>query len=347
MPDGVLQWLDPSTGVAGVVRNTHRYRAELSDIEPAARHAGARIHFDIERRDGVEQAVRVTLRRGRRVSPQQHRFGTLQGARRRDTKGSSPFARPHPEIGTDLPSRPLDVVGAWAEAVVRRDLDGALLLYAPDAVVHTDDEGPLTGRRHLHAHLDAFATNGPTDDAEVRGDGDDVIVSWVVAGARATDAGGRGVAASGDEVVVRSRVEHGQVVEQWFGDAARDAGAAVADEVLGDTLVIEVVTDGIVDEDLAELARTKVEKLIDPVPEPVLLVRVKLAVPGEAERVREAEAEMVVDVNGDLLRASATSPELRDAIDHAAHTLREQLHRRSARRVRARKPRRGRTPRDH
>lgn len=135
MPDGVVQWVDPTDGAASIVRGGRVYAAAQAELEPVARHPGARVHFDIRREGGVERAVDVTLRRGTRVSHHQRRYGPLVGARRLDTKGSAPFARPHPERGRSLAVHPLEVARAWVECLQAGDLDGALALYGAAALV--------------------------------------------------------------------------------------------------------------------------------------------------------------------------------------------------------------------
>lgn len=67
MPDGVVQWFDPRTGQAAVVRGNQVFAADGADVEPVARHPGAHVHFDIRRQGGARRAVAVTLRRSSRA----------------------------------------------------------------------------------------------------------------------------------------------------------------------------------------------------------------------------------------------------------------------------------------
>lgn len=57
MPDGIVQWLDAAAGEAAVVRAGRVYRAEARELEPVARHPGARVHFDIHRARGVDRST--------------------------------------------------------------------------------------------------------------------------------------------------------------------------------------------------------------------------------------------------------------------------------------------------
>jgi hypothetical protein len=95
MPDGVLQWIDPETGRATVVRGGRVYAASSTDVEPAARHAGARVRFDIRRNDDGEEAVDVRLRPGTRASRHHRPDGSVPAPDTRTAiveAGASPVA---------------------------------------------------------------------------------------------------------------------------------------------------------------------------------------------------------------------------------------------------------------
>jgi hypothetical protein len=182
MPDGVVQWFDPATGEAAVVRGGRTYPATAQDLEPVARHAGAHVHFDIHRDGGVDRAAHVVLREGTRVSHHQAGFGTLAGAHRPDTKGSAPFARPHPDLGLTLAAHPLEVARAWVRCLETRDLEGAVSLYAPDAELHAPG-GSVTGRSRIWAHLEGSPMLGAPNHPEIRGDDEGlVLVAWAPTG---------------------------------------------------------------------------------------------------------------------------------------------------------------------
>jgi hypothetical protein len=59
--------------------------------------------------------------------------------------------------------------------VAANDIEGAVLLYAPDAVVHTGD-GDLVGRSRLHGWLSASGLLGYMGAVETAGAGDEVVV---------------------------------------------------------------------------------------------------------------------------------------------------------------------------
>src|SRR5579875_2765884 len=107
MPDGIVRWYDPGSGQIAVVRRGKRFMATTADVEPVARRAGARVHFDIRRDGGVERAVDVRLRTGTRVSHRQRRFGALTAARRRFGKGPAFYEEVHPGLHAAAERRPL------------------------------------------------------------------------------------------------------------------------------------------------------------------------------------------------------------------------------------------------
>ncbi len=325
MPDGVVQWFDGSTGEAAVLRGGRVFPASLGDIDPAARHAGARVHFDIARDGGVERAVGVILRSGTHVSRRQHRFGTLTGARGPDDKGSAPFATPHPELGRDLAVHPFEVARSWARALTAGDLPSALAFYAPGAVVHADGVS-YTGRSHLQAYWEASPLLGSGRVPRVAGDGDTVVVGWErVPGAGATTAM--------PAMEVRCRVEHGQVVEQ---QAVTPAEAPPVAEVAGPPgsgpVPVAVVTRGEVGAAEVEYGQQRLGQVVAQVGSPVLFARLKLTRAADPARERPAVAEGSLDVNGDLVRAHVAAHDMREAADLLERRLRDQLAHRAAHR---------------
>lgn len=318
MPDGVVQWFDPATGDAAVVRGGRVYSAVAADLEPVARHAGARVHFDIRRDHGTERAVDVTLRPGTRVSHRQGRFGTLVGARRPDTKASAPFAHAHPERGRTLALHPLEIARAWVDCLQARDLDGALALYGPDAVLHVDGEHHA-GRSHLGAYLEASPLFGSDRDPEIRGEDGFVVVRW-------------DHEARGTRLELRSRIEHGVVAEQWLGSAAATPAHAVEVEAGGRSVAVAVLTRGRVDDDDVDHAVSRVAAVLRHVEAPVLFVRLKLSVAADPARTRPAMAEVAVDVDGELVRAHVAAHGMREASDLLERRLRDKLEQRAQRR---------------
>lgn len=316
MPDGVVQWFDPKRGEGRVVRGGKEYPVEAAEIEPHARVAGARVHFDIARRNGVAVATGVRLRGGTRVSWRQRRFGDLTGARRPDTKGVAPFARAHPEAGLNLAVRPMEVARRWAAAVDTGDLDAALLLYAPAVRVHLPDgtvaEGATAAARTL-------AASPPVAEhlrlAGVHGEDDTAVVEW---------------AEEGGAVAWRTRlrVEHGEIAEQWLGVEAPALRPEEGEEAAAP---VEVVTSGEFSEAEVAYAREKIGRLLRLVEEPVLFSRITLRRFGDPARERPVNVKAAVDVNGTPLRVHIAAREVREAVDLVERRLRDKLEHRAER----------------
>jgi hypothetical protein len=309
MPDGVLQWIDLVDGRGVVVRGGHVYATASPDIEPVARHAGARVHFDIRRDDGGERAVDVRLRPGTRVSHHQRRYGTLTGARRSDTKGSAPFARAHPERGRMLASHPLEVARAWVDGLQVRDLDAALSLYSSDAVVHGED-GDSAGRSQVGAVLEAGPMFGIGRDPEIRGEDHLVVVRWP------------------GLIEVRARVEHGLITEQWVGVPAPEARAVEVEGGAG-PVAAAVLTRGRVDDDDVAYAVARIGTILRHLDDPVLFARLKLGVAGDPARAKPALAQIAIDVNGELVRAHVAGHTMREAADLLQRHLWDKLEQRA------------------
>ena len=314
MPDGVVQWFDPATGEGVIVRGGRVFSAATADVESVARHAGAHVHFDIRRDHGAERAVDVTLRPGTRTSHHQRRFGTLVGARRPDTKGSAPFAHPHPERGLSLASHPLEVARSWVDCLQTRDLDGALSLYAPDAVLH---EGSVdrVGRSHLGAYLEASPLFGVERDPEIRGDDGMVLLRW-------------GHLGTGADVELRCRVEHGLIAEQWAAPAVPQA-RTVQVQTAGGLVPLSITTHGPVGDDEVTYALERVGAVVDQIDDPVLFARVKLTRAGDPAREKPALAQVALDVNGELVRAHVAAHRMDEAADLLQRRLHDKLEQRA------------------
>ena len=311
MPDGVVQWFDAATGDAAIVRGGRVFSSTAAELEPVARQPGARVHFDIRRDHGVERAVDVTLRPGTRVSHQHRRFGTLTGARRADTKGSAPFAHPHPELGRSGASHPLEVAHMWARCMQSEDLDAAMLLYAPDARLHAEG-GTISGRSHLKGYLQASPLLGSGQDAEIRGENGVVVVRWEHVGIELPN------------LEVRCRVAHGQLAGPWVGPSA-PAPRAVPVPAAGRPLEMEIVTGGDVDEDAVAYAVLRLGAVAEEIAEPILFARAKLSHAADPARDRPAIAQMTFDIDGQLVRAHVVGHSMREAIDLLQRRLRAKL----------------------
>jgi len=285
--------------------------ARAADVEPQARHVGARVHFAIRRVDGAQMATDVRLQGGMRSGPRHHRFATLVGARRPDTKGPLPFASPHPEYGLALAGHPLQVVGAWARFVAAGDVDQALTWYLPNAALYIDGDA-LRGRRHLRACLEAQPVFSSGRTATVRGEDGLVLVRW--------DA-----TRTGQPVVeARCRVEHGLIAEQWIGRPGPQVITSVMEAANG-PVPLTVVTRGEVSGDAVDYARERVGHLTKLVDEPILFARVKLDMAADPARTRPAIAQAFLDVNGQPVRAHVAAHDLHEAVDLLQRRLHDKL----------------------
>lgn len=315
MPDGVVEWYDPWTGEADIAVAGRHLRARATDVEPVARRSGARVHFDVVRDHGVDRAVDVRLRHGTRVSHLQGRFGDLSGARRPDVAGASPYEHGHPGLYRAAVTHPLEVANAWANSVVTGDVDGALSLYAPDAVVHTADR-EVAGERALRALI----TESPVFDshrhADVRGEDGTARLEW---------------SAGPDQPGwdVRVRVEHVLIAEQWQ-EPPRPETVTPAPE---GGLAVVVATTGDVGQADQAYAVDKVRAVVGLVDEPVLLARVRLAMERHASIARSAVVQVLLDLNGDPVRAHVASHSFREAADLVERRLRDKVQHRAEHRL--------------
>lgn len=310
MPDGVVRWVDARSGEAEVVRSGRMFRAKISDIEPVARHSGAHVHFDLRRSRGLERAVDVTLKRGTHVSHRQHRFGTLVGAQATDTKGLARVVGPHPELAGVAGLHPLEVARAWATSVASGDVVGALALYAPDIVVHLPDRR-LSGRRSVQSWLESVAVLGCARHARVHGADGTAVAAWDRAGA---DQPG---------LVVRCRVAHGAIAEQWT--AAPGAPEHLVDEDGDGAVSIALTTVGPVEKKDVALAHDHLLRLVGRMPARVLFARLKLLWEPDPARPRRAVAQVSLDVDGELVRAHVAARSMPEAVEFLANRLRDRL----------------------
>jgi hypothetical protein len=309
MPDGVVRWVDPKAREAEVVRGGRVFRAGIGDVEPVARHGGAHVHFDIRRVEGQERAVRVTLRRGTRVSHHQHRFGTLVGARSVDAKGAARITGPHPELAGVKGLQPLEIARAWATSVASGDVVGALSLCAPDVVVHLPNRS-LTGR-HAQTWLESVSVLGCARHARVRGAGDTAVVTWDPDG---PDRPG---------LALRVRVAHGAIAEQW--EPAGEPVERVAAEGGGPELSVALTTVGPVEQKDVALARQQLRDLVEKMHANVLFARLKLSLAPDPARDRPAMAEAALDLSGDMVRAHVAAPTMAEAVDLLGYRVRDRL----------------------
>jgi hypothetical protein len=156
MPEGVMEWFDPATGVGRIARGGQRLTVRDEDVARDARVAGTRVHFDVDR-ERPGEAVRVTGRLAKRTRPQHHGVGRLPGGRRPDDQQASgdPFGRPL--VGRDV--RAEEVAMTWCHRLVEGDLTGALSLCASTAVLHTAT-GVFTSPSAMSAALESWPYTG-------------------------------------------------------------------------------------------------------------------------------------------------------------------------------------------
>ena len=202
MPNGVMRWFDPRRGEGIVTHLGRDYAVRASDVEPHARVSGARVHFDHLRDDGVDRAVHVRHLPGRRTNRRQRRFGDLTGAHGPDDKGGTSGARTRPR-GQPRPRQPTEVAQTWLAALGSRDLVTAQELYAPDVVLHLAGE-THRGRAAVDRWLDRTPLSGQGLGATVHTRGDAMAtVTWTPR------------PWSRHRGLVRLRIEHGRITEQW------------------------------------------------------------------------------------------------------------------------------------
>jgi cold shock CspA family protein len=193
-------WFDDQTGEGLIRRDGREYPVRSSDIEAPARVPGAPVHFDIVRHQGVKWAHNVTLRRGTRVSPRQHRFGDLAGAHHPDEKGHHPLTDDRPGVDPAYEGRPMELVAEWVRLVSLGDLSTLRLLYAPEAVLH-EGRKRVVGRDAIIEHMRA-RHSGFSPQATVLGGRDDVVAVELSVDGRTS--------------LVELELAHGRVVEQRF-----------------------------------------------------------------------------------------------------------------------------------
>jgi cold shock CspA family protein len=201
MPNGTMLWFDTKTGAGRITASGREYPVADGEVEPGARAAGARVHFDVERVDGVATAVRVALREGTRSATGQRRFGSLAGVARPEEKGRAALSHQRGATTPLYPGQPVSLVRHWIRAADSGHVDGLLPLYAPQAVLHTPTEDHH-GRGAIRRYLLDSGLLSRGWSARPFGRGDDVCA---VRQRTATDAGRTS----------RFRIAHGQIVEHW------------------------------------------------------------------------------------------------------------------------------------
>jgi ribosome-associated translation inhibitor RaiA/cold shock CspA family protein len=296
MPDGVVAWFDTTAGVGRIDHAGHRYAVSAKAIEPAARVAGARVHFDIDHDTEAATAANVQLREGTRVARRQRRFGDLVGARAPDAKGTPSFVQHRPELGRGLAHRPMRVVEGWAAFLAAGELDEAMSLYAPDASMRVEGQ-VLVGPDAIRRHWATSPLLGGPAPAEVRGEDDVIVVRWAPHGS------------DGDTTETRLQVAHGEIADQWLGAVWAVAGPEA------DELAILMSVAGEVSEVDRAYALDKVRKVIEMTAAPVLAASIRLQQAPDPARERPALARVTVDLDGEPIRAHVAAHTMGEAVD--------------------------------
>jgi len=316
MPDGVITLFDAKTGEAEIARGGHRFPAQVDAVEPAARHAGAHVHFDVHRFGGTDWAVDVRLRTGTHVSRRQHNFGTLVGARQSDAKGPAAQREAHPGLhGAGI--HPLEVGRAWANSLAAGDVDGALVLYAPSAMLHVGERS-FSGRAALQGWLEASPLLASGRHARIHGDAGETVLTWERLGPE-------------PGLVLRCRIAHGEIAEQWVSEPPAPTLVLAAPAEGAGAPEVAVFTKGQIDHEDSVQAAAAVRKVMQRLREPVLFARVKLSWEPDPAQPRPVVAQAVLDVNGDLVRVQVVSRTVPEAIDALVRRLHDRLEHRARR----------------
>lgn len=299
MPDGVVQWFDPSTGEGVIRRGGRRYAVRASAMDRAARVGGARVHFDVQRDDGVLRAENVVLRRGTRVSPRQSRFGDLSGARQPAATGGAASSRSNPAPVVAYDHHPTRAVEDWARLLADGRLDDAMLQCAPDVVLHAGDD-ELAGIEALRRWWDASPQLGAGATPTVTGVGPDTFeLAWDDPSPRR----------------IRVRVAHGLLSEQWDEAAAGATDGDAEDEGRSVGGTVEISSAGSVTSSELAYAEDKVAKVLADVGRPVLHTDIRLERSADTSLERPAMARLIVLVDGEPVRAQVRAAEMTEAID--------------------------------
>ncbi len=222
--------------------------------------------------------------------------------------------RPGPRSAT---SHPLEVARAWATSLSKGDVVGALSLYSPEATVEEGDES-LTGGSALRAWLLRSPFLGSARRARVRREGGEVVISF------------EATTPTEPEMAVSCRVAHGEIIGQRVLSTAGPETVVLPGHA--EPSRVAVSSKGDVGEEIKVRAIGKVLEVAERLKEPVLFVRIKVAWEPNPARDRPATAEVVLDVNGELVRSHVSSHTLEEAVDLLADRLRDRLEHRSRRR---------------
>lgn len=105
----------------------------------------------------------------------------------------------------------------------------------------------------------------------------------------------------------------------------------------GRETAVTLVRRGDIDDETVAYALKRFENVAAHVHEPILFARLVLGPTAEPDRWLPSEAQVALDVNGDVVRAEARMETMIEAVDLAVDRLREQLRHRHDRRLARRK----------
>lgn len=312
MPKGHVTWCDPKDGHGVVEHAGRRYAVAAGQLPRDARSAGAPVHFDISHHDAGDVAVNVTSRAGARTGHRAGRHGDLTGAR-------SPASKQHPGTGDAgalhehhvHETQPRELVTDWVWLLTTGRADAAAALYAPDAVLHTD-EGVVAGHRAIRRHLAASPLVDAT--ADVRGlQSDRFRVVWH------TDDPARRMTMS------TLRVDHGRIVEHTEAVVPDDEAGTGPSDPTHRPAVQTAVVHGHVPAHAIAYTEDKVREVVAYAPSPVRYARLALAHEQNPALARPAVVRATLDVDGRPVRAHADAPTFTEAADLLKDRLRRGL----------------------
>jgi hypothetical protein len=97
----------------------------------------------------------------------------------------------------------------------------------------------------------------------------------------------------------------------------------------GPAIAITVLARGGVDDDDVAYALDRIGAVLQRVDDPILSARLKLGFAGDPARAKPAQAQVTLDVNGDLLRAHVAAHGFREAADLLQRRLNDKLEQRA------------------
>ena len=342
MPFGIVAWIDNDTEQGRILDRGRRYWCSLSEMSPACKVSGARVHFDVGT-DG-STAVNVTEHPGLHVHQQSERpYRSLPAFSpgrvvHRDRRGIHDPGIPNNASGStavgvelrpEVRPTPMHLARWWATAIGTGAIDEALEVLSPIAELHLDGV-VLHGRRKVAGAIQSLPIFGCGRGPDVTlGSGEEILVEW------------RDLPHTGETTVARLQFQFGELAGVWMRTVARDSGgeAGVADSVAVAAATsaqvgqqpeqpeypIQVVCHGPGSALRRAEATERVTRALSAITEPVLFVRVKLTQLGGGSKKQPSIAEVAVDLQGELVRAHASGQTMRDALDRLEARLRDRL----------------------